>query len=107
MSTLTRQRFLAKIDGNTNCWKWIGGKDRHGYGLVKIAGSMKLTHRVAYANFVGPIPAGMHVLHTCDNPGCVNPTHLWLGTHQDNMDDMARKGRANRCGPTSKQEPNQ
>jgi hypothetical protein len=56
-------------------------------------GSVWKAHRVAWTLANGPIPAGMHVLHTCDNPPCCNPGHLWLGTQADNMADMARKGR--------------
>jgi hypothetical protein len=64
-----------------------------GYGLVKWEGEGRFSHRVAYEHFVGPIPEGMEVCHSCDNPPCCNPKHLFPGTSQDNHDDASRKGR--------------
>lgn len=91
----TRARFLAKVDQTGDCWQWTAGCARHGYGRFNVTRDKPLAaHRVAYEMFVGPIPTGLHVLHRCDNPPCVNPGHLFLGTHQDNMDDMVRKGRS-------------
>lgn len=82
----------------SGCIEWQGTK-RNGYGRL-IVGSRKdhtrrseSSHRVAYQTFVGPIPKGMWVLHKCDNPSCINPDHLFLGTRQDNVDDRERKGR--------------
>lgn len=91
-----RRRLLSRLDasdGIWSCWVIDGWHQKHGYGLFQFRGEQKLAHRVAYELFVGPIPDGLHVLHHCDNPPCCNPTHLWLGTHADNMADMARKGR--------------
>ena len=84
------QRYQTDEKG---CWLWIGGTNQDGYGAFARYGE-KRAHRVSWVMHRGPIPAGMHVLHTCDVPGCVNPDHLFLGTHQDNMADLRSKGRA-------------
>src|SRR5678815_3205705 len=74
------------------CLEWQGTKhSKRGYGLD----GRKLAHRAAWERVHGPIPEGMHVLHKCDNPPCVNVRHLFLGTHADNMRDREQKGRAN------------
>ena len=77
------------------CWQWIGCKNSDGYGgfALGTGKGRELAHRTAYQLFNGVIPKGKCVLHTCDNPACVNPKHLWLGTHTDNMKDKKRKGR--------------
>lgn len=77
----------------TQCTLAQGPKDQDGYVWVKGRSGEK-AHRVAYEMAFGPIPAGMWVLHTCDQPACVNPAHLWLGGPSDNTQDMIRKGRA-------------
>jgi len=77
------------------CWEWIGSKNPKGYGCFRVRGTLKPAHRVAYDLFVGIIPEGLRVLHKCDNRACVNPKHLWLGTNQDNTNDMISKGRDN------------
>lgn len=82
------------------CVEWQGARHRQGYGVVKVGGRVTLAHRVAFEQANGPILGGLHVLHRCDNPPCVNPEHLFLGTHQDNMDDRQRKGRT-RLPPAS------
>lgn len=76
--------------GPDECWLWTSRIDKHGYGRW----SGNLAHRLAYTHFKGPIPAGLLVCHTCDNPVCVNPAHLWLGTNADNARDKVAKGRA-------------
>lgn len=89
------RRFLAKfeIDLQTGCWLWTGARLAQGYGLIKRKDGAQLrAHRVAYALAYGPIPDGLQVCHRCDNPRCVRPGHLFLGTAQDNANDMVAKG---------------
>lgn len=77
-----------------DCWIWTGATNNKGYGLLgKDAGATFTAHRASYTLAHGPISPGMFVLHRCDNPPCVNPAHLFLGTPLDNMQDMMRKGR--------------
>jgi len=90
-------RIWAKIDrGAENaCWPWLGSRSGSGlgYGQVWVNGKNQRVTRQLWAMQFGKIPAGYLVLHNCDNSICCNPAHLRLGTHQDNMDDMASKGR--------------
>lgn len=79
--------------GATECWHWCGATNAFGYGRFSVNGRAQVAHRISYEAFVGPIPAGMSVLHKCDNPFCVNPDHLWLGTYSDNRRDCQAKGR--------------
>ena len=79
-----------------DCILWRGGKGSDGYGLTKVNGKTVRAHRDAYIKYRGHIPDGMYVLHKCDVPLCVNPDHLFLGTHQDNSDDMVSKNRQSR-----------
>jgi hypothetical protein len=88
------ERFWPRVDRSGDCWEWRGGRIPQGYGAVWINGQNHPAHRVAWELTVGPIPPGLMVLHRCDNPPCVNPAHLWLGTQADNMADKVRKGRA-------------
>lgn len=92
------ERFISKIeiDPKTDCWEWQGRKNKDGYGTFHILRDSKLVHRVAYEHFCGQIPEGLLVCHTCNNPCCVNPKHLKLGTDQNNMDDMVLAGRQNK-----------
>lgn len=77
------------------CWLWLGALRAKRYGSIKHNGEYLAAHRASWMAHKGEIPAGLHVLHSCDVPLCINPDHLFLGTHQDNMDDKERKGRGN------------
>ena len=96
-------RLLSKVVyGSSGCWTFIGGIKKDGYGSFEAHGET-LAHRASYKTFCGEIPASMHVLHKCDNRPCVNPEHLFLGTHADNMRDMKNKGRSHK--PTGSKNP--
>ena len=91
-----QDRFWSKVDqskGLFDCWLWTASCSTKGYGWFCLAGRQLHAHRVAYELAIGPIPSGFCVLHHCDNPPCVNPAHLWLGTQADNGCDMDAKGR--------------
>lgn len=91
-----RERFFSKIEiGSCGCHLWKGGTLKE-YGSFALLGKTKLAHRLAWEISRGPIPDGLFVCHRCDNPRCVNPDHLFVGTHTDNMRDMHSKGRG-RC----------
>ena len=89
---LKKVRFNSKykINNTTGCWNWIASKDYRGYGKF----DRGWAHRASYELFIGKIPEGLCVLHKCDNPSCVNPNHLFLGTRGDNQKDMANKKRS-------------
>lgn len=78
---------------DSECWEFTGKIRKDGYGEVKIRGTRYPAHRLAFMAWVGVIPLGLMVRHTCDNRCCVNPEHLLLGTAQDNMDDKMQRGR--------------
>ncbi len=99
------ERFLAMVLKTETCWLWIGSKNTQGYGGFHPGRGEKWhrAHRYSWKLHRGPIPEKMCVLHTCDNPSCVNPDHLWLGTYLDNSNDKLAKGRQTRGednGPT-------
>ena len=90
------ERFMNKIVINelSGCWEWQAAKNNIGYAFIRDGNKMRTAHRVSYELHKGDIPRGLCVCHSCDNPMCVNPDHLWLGTHKDNLTDMKLKGRA-------------
>ncbi|WP_425555541.1 HNH endonuclease signature motif containing protein [Hymenobacter koreensis] len=88
------ERFWAKVEKTPTCWNWTASTRRDGYGWFNVNNGAQLAHRVSYELCKGPIEDGLHVLHSCDNPACVNPNHLSLGTHQDNMDEKVARGRS-------------
>lgn len=94
----TFEDFWARVDRSGDCWSWRGGHNNHGYGQFCIDNKKVLAHRTAYAYFYGMPTAGMDLCHRCDNPGCVNPAHLFVGTRRDNMRDASTKGRMKRPG---------
>lgn len=88
-------RFMEKVYKNprNGCWEWIGFKNKAGYGCIGYRDKTYLAHRISYEMYKNQNPEKMHVLHKCDNPPCVNPDHLWLGTDKDNRYDCINKKR--------------
>lgn len=98
MNDATTARFWSKVRTSATCWEWTASKRAKGYGAFVWAGPsgevvQGRAHRYSWMLHRGAIPAGACVLHTCDNPACVNPEHLWLGSKADNNRDMCMKGR--------------
>lgn len=87
-------RFWSKVEQRDGaCWPWLSWRNARGYGKFMLNGRSQTAHRVAYELTHGPIPIGLCVMHSCDNPPCCNPQHLRLGTHAENMRDRDQKGR--------------
>ena len=90
------KRLLRKVDKTGDCWVWTGGTFSDGYGNIGDSRGAQKAHRVAYELYVGPIPEGLVVMHSCDNRRCVNPVHLSVGTHTENIKDRDTKGRGSK-----------
>lgn len=90
------ERFWSKVartENEADCWLWLGATRAGGYGSIRVARKLEMAHRVSYLLAHGSIDEGLCVLHRCDNPACVNPAHLFLGTKKDNTSDRISKGR--------------
>jgi hypothetical protein len=99
LSLLDRLLNKIEIDNSTGCWVWQGGKNNLGYGMIRDNKKMRTAHRVSYEEHSQTkIPKHLVVMHSCDNPACVNPAHLSLGTRKDNTKDMMIKGRGKPFG---------
>ena len=88
-----QERFWNKVNKSDGCWEWSAGRLDSGYGRFRLDGRMLVASRVAYSLTFGAIPDGLSVLHSCDNPPCVNPKHLRTGTRSENMQEMVARGR--------------
>lgn len=95
MNTEDTARFFSKVQQGhpDQCWLWIAARDKDGYGRFFLNGQTRRAHRVSYEIVHGPIPDELETLHSCDNPPCVNPNHISVGTSLDNSQDCIQKGR--------------
>lgn len=88
------EKLFTKTVKVSDCLIWVGQKNKRGYGCLRLNGRLQRSHRIMYELHNGPIPEGMVIMHSCDNPSCVNPDHLSAGTQLENVRDMHSKGRA-------------
>lgn len=93
-SAVLQKKLTTRTRRDGDCLLWTGWLNQHGYGKLRMKKRSHFVHRLSFELATGISPGQMHVLHSCDRPGCVNAAHLFLGTHADNMADMKRKGRA-------------
>jgi len=96
MDVKSKLLFLIQVAQgplSTDCWIWLGSRNNGGYGYMAYNGWSEGVHRISWIIHRGPIPLGMWICHHCDQPGCLRPDHLFLGTPQDNVADMIAKGR--------------
>lgn len=100
-----KERFFLKVQKTGTCWLWTGSKNKQGYGYFKVNGKVEKAHRISYFIHNGKIPNKRNILHSCDNPFCVNPKHLFAGTQSENMIDCVKKKRHQNQILTEKQIP--
>ena len=86
-------KFWSRVVKSDKCWEWIGSKDDEGYGRMHLGNGSIKAHRLSFLIAHGTISVGMCICHTCDNPSCVNPEHLWAGTNYENQHDKLKKQR--------------
>lgn len=91
--TTPEERFWSQVDKSKECWEWVGYCKSNGYGDFSVGRKAVFAHRFSYELMYGPIPESMVICHLCDNPKCVRPDHLKLGTQHDNVHDCIKKGR--------------
>lgn len=96
LNTKQLTNFWSYVDKTApnGCWKWLGSWSGEDYGIFGVNGKLKRVHRISWILVNGAIPDGLDILHKCDNRRCLNPDHLFIGTHQDNMTDKSEKYRA-------------
>lgn len=93
MDPVIESRFWSRVRKGSACWEWVGARHTGGYGAISVNGHQERAHRVSWMIHHGEIPDGLWVLHRCDNPPCVNPAHLFVGSDADNLSDAIAKGR--------------